>query len=135
MKKVFLDSDILLDALLKRPKFDLPALNLLALANQSDIIAITSSIAFMNVHYFLNKYDRQRKMQLLKTLRSIIRIMEIGEDEIDMAFNSNFSDFEDAVQYCCAVHARADVIITRNLEDYKHSNLPVMTAEQFLKTL
>ncbi|MBS1531190.1 MAG: PIN domain-containing protein [Bacteroidetes bacterium] len=135
MKKAFLDSDILLDALLKRPMFDLPALNVLALANQSDIIAVTSSLAFMNVHYFLHKYDRQRKISLLKTLRSIVQIVEIGEDEIDMAFNSKFADFEDAVQYQCAMAARADVILTRNTKDYRHSSIPVMTAEQFLKTL
>lgn len=135
MKAVFIDSDILLDALLKRPEFELAAVNLLLLASRSDIAATTSSLAFMNAHYFLNKFDRSRKMDLLKTLRSIVSIIEIGGAEIDLALNSNFPDFEDAVQYHCAINAGAEAIITRNIKDYKHSSIPVLTAEQFLKTL
>lgn len=135
MKRIFLDSDIVLDALLKRPGFDLPALNILALANQSDIAAYISSLAFMNVHYFLDKFERRSKIHLLKTLRSIVDIVEIGKHEIDMALISNFPDFEDAVQYHAAIKAEAEAIITRNIKDYKYSSLPVLTAEQFLKTL
>jgi predicted nucleic acid-binding protein len=135
VKKAFLDSDIILDALLKRPGFELQAINLMAQAQVGNVEAVTSSIAFMNVHYFLDKFDRPRKMHLLSVLRSIVSIIEVGEDTIDLALNSNFSDFEDAVQYYAAVSAKADVIITRNIKDYKHSSIPVLTAEQFLKTL
>lgn len=135
MKKVFLDSDIILDALLKRPGFELAAINLLALAANSGVVAITSSVAFMNVHYFLDKFDRKNKIRLLKTLRSIVNIIGIGEDEIDLALNSNFTDLEDAIQYYAAMSADIDFIITRNIKDYQQSSIPVLTAEQFLKTL
>jgi hypothetical protein len=49
--------------------------------------------------------------------------------------DSSFADFEDAVQYYAAISAKADAIITRNTKDYKHASIPVLTAEQFLKTL
>ena len=135
MRKVFIDSDIILDALLKRPGFDTQAMNLLALAYQNMIDGMTSSVAFMNVHYFLNKFDRHNKLLLLKELRSIIYLIKVGEPEIDLALKSNFSDFEDAVQYYAAISAKADVIITRNIKDYKQSTIPVLTAEQFLNTI
>ena len=135
MKKIFIDSDIILDALLKRPGFDTQAMNLFALAYQNAIEGMTSSIAFMNVHYFLNKFDRPNKLHLLKELRSIVSLIKVGETEIDLALKSNFPDFEDAVQYYTAISAKADVIITRNTKDYKQSTIPVLTAEQFLRTL
>ena len=135
MKKVFIDSDIILDALLKRPDFDTEAMNLLALLYQNTIEGMTSSIAFMNVHYFLNKFDRPNALSLLKHVRSIIHLIKTGETEIDLALKSNFSDFEDAVQYYTAISANADMIITRNLKDYKQSTIPVLTAGQFLRTL
>jgi predicted nucleic acid-binding protein len=135
VKKAFIDSDIILDALLKRPGFDTQAMNLLALVYQHTIEGMTSSIAFMNVHYFLNKFDRQNALALLKHLRSIIHLIKVGGTEIDLALKSNFSDFEDAVQYYAAISASADVIITRNIKDYKQSTIPVLTAEQFLRTL
>lgn len=135
MKKVFLDSDIILDALLKRPGFNLLAMNIINLAYELRFKIVTSSVVFVNVHYFLDKYDRANKFQLLTRLRSIISIIEVGEAVIDLALKSGINDFEDAIQYYAAMSANVNVIITRNIKDYKKSTIPVLTAEQFLRTL
>lgn len=74
-------------------------------------------------------------MFLLKHFRSIISIVEVDETIIDLALQSDFIDFEDAVQYFAAKSVNADFIITRNIKDYKNSAIPVLTAEQFLNTL
>ena len=134
MKRIFLDSDIILDALLKRPEFLVPAMNIISLANINFKI-VTSSVAFVNVHYFLDKFEKTNKLQLLARLRSIISIIEVGETIIDLALKSGINDFEDAVQYYSAMSVNADFIITRNIKDYKQSTIPVLTAEQFLRTL
>jgi len=133
VKKLFLDSDVILDILLMRPSHYQPAANLIALAGQ--YMFITSSVAFVNVHYFLDKFDRKNKMSLLAILRPIVSIVEVGEHVIDMALKSNLPDFEDAVQYYAAISANANFIITRNIKEYKRSTIPVLTAEQFLRTL
>lgn len=135
MKKVFIDSDIMLDVSLHRDPFYLPALNLMEMGYKSHFKAITSSIAFINTNYFLNKLTSSTRVQALKRLRTVISIIEVNEATIDFALNSDFPDFEDAVQYYIAVKAAADVIITRNIKDYKQASIPVLTAEQFLKTL
>jgi predicted nucleic acid-binding protein len=135
MRKIFIDSDIMLDAALHREPFYLYAANLLELCYESRLKAITSPTAFINTHYFLNKFSPLTKMESLKRLRSIVSITEINEIIIDLAFNSTFTDFEDAVQFYTAKNAGADIIITRNIKDYKHSTIPVLTAEQFLRTL
>jgi predicted nucleic acid-binding protein len=135
VKKVFLDSDIILDALLKRPGFYLPAANIIALADKKQLVFITSSIAFLNVHYFLDKFDKINKLLLLRGLRSFVSIIAIDETIIDQALKSDFKDIEDAAQFYAAKKAGTDFIITRNIQDYKHSTIPVLTAEQFLNTL
>lgn len=135
MKRIFLDSDIILDALLKRPGFSLHAMNIIAVANEYNFKILTSSIAFVNVHYFLDKFDKTNKFKLLKGFRSIVSIIEVGEAIVDLALKSGINDFEDAVQYYTAISANADVIITRNIKDYEQSVLPILTAEQFLRTL
>ncbi len=56
-------------------------------------------------------------------------------DIIDLAFDKAFSDFEDAIQYLVAKRYNCDEIITRNIKDYKQSDIPVLTPEQFLKKL
>ncbi len=135
MKKVFIDSDVMLDVSLHREPFYLSALNLMELGYKSHFKAVTSSIAFINTSYFLNKLTPLTRVQSLKRLRSVISIIEVNGATIDFALNSDFSDFEDAVQYYTAVSANADVIITRNIKDYQQSTIPVLTAEQFLRTL
>jgi len=135
VKKVFLDSDIILDALLKRPEHYLPATNIFALAYQRKLKIMTSAVAFVTVHYFLDKFDRANKLSLLKRLRSIISIIAVDDRAIDLALESTFLDTEDAVQHFAAVSAKADYIITRNIKDYKHAIIPVLTAEQFLRTI
>ena len=44
-------------------------------------------------------------------------------------------DFEDAVQYRCAVQISADRIITRNPRHFANSNIPVVTPAEFLVAL
>lgn len=135
MKKLFIDSDIMLDISLMREPFCLPAINLIELCYQSRFKAVTSSIAFVNTNYFLNKFASSSRLQSLKRLRSVISIVEVNETIIDLSLNSDFVDFEDGVQFYTAKNAGVDLIISRNIKDYKEATIPVLTAEQFLRTL
>lgn len=92
--------------------------------------------SLLNIHYITKKYlssaDANKAVSLL-----IEKLEIISEDKaiIEKAVKSDFSDFEDAVQYFAAQNVKADIIITRNVKDYKNATIPVLTAEQFLETL
>ena len=135
MKKIFIDSDVMLDVTLRREPFYLYALNLFEFCHQENVNAVTSSVAFINTNYFLKKLAPDTRWTSLKRLRGILSIVEVTEPMIDMALKDEKSDFEDAVQYHAALTANADFIITRNIKDYKQATIPVLTAEQFLRTL
>ncbi|MCH7515046.1 MAG: twitching motility protein PilT [Bacteroidetes bacterium] len=51
---------------------------------------------------------------------------------IDLSLNSDFNDFEDAIQYYTAIENKFEIIITRNLREFKLSKIPVMTANDYL---
>ncbi|MCH8232502.1 MAG: twitching motility protein PilT [Bacteroidetes bacterium] len=51
---------------------------------------------------------------------------------IDLSLNSDFNDFEDTIQYYTAIENKFEIIITRNLRDFKLSKIPVMTANDYL---
>jgi len=60
-------------------------------------------------------------------------IVGTSKKEIVQSFKNNFSDFEDSIQYSSAMTIKGlDAIITRNIKDYKHSNIAVMTPLNFL---
>jgi predicted nucleic acid-binding protein len=51
------------------------------------------------------------------------------------ALDADFSDFEDAVQYCVAEINCIDFIVTRNISDFKHSTIEVCTPNELLEKL
>jgi predicted nucleic acid-binding protein len=68
-------------------------------------------------------------------LKALINILPVDERIIEQSLNSEFTDFEDAIQYFTAVNNRIKIIITRNKIDYKNCKINVLTAEEFLKTI
>lgn len=134
MKSVFIGSDILLDALLNRAPFNREAIALLELVHNRTLLGFTSSIAFINTHYFLGKNEllRHGKLDIMKKLKKDISIINVDERIIDYALESKFSDFEDAVQYYAAKSAGCECIITKNSKHYKYANIPVLNAEQLI---
>jgi predicted nucleic acid-binding protein len=136
MRIVFLDSDILLDVILIRlPHYSLSA-QVLDLTAKSDYTLCTTVHGLLNIHYITKKQiGLENADKAIKLLLEKLHI--VTEDKLiaDQAINSLFTAFEDAVQYFAALGAKAEVIITRNIKDYTHSTIPVLTAEQFLRTI
>ncbi|WP_295672343.1 PIN domain-containing protein [uncultured Mucilaginibacter sp.] len=136
MRSVFIDSDILLDLILKRYPFYEWALGLFFLIDEKEYSGCTSVHSLLNVHYIAKKSVGEKSARAsIRLLSNKINIISEGLSIIEKALDSNIVNFEDAVQHCAAVSANANFIITRNTKDYKKSTIPVLTAEQFLRTL
>ena len=136
MKLAFVDSDILLDVILDREPFYTISAQVLSLPGSSGFKCCTSVHTLLNVHYLTQKHHgKEIAIASVKLLLSKLQIISEDVSIVDQAVVSDFSDFEDAVQFYAAKSANADFIITRNTKDYKHSTIPVLTAEQFLRTL
>ncbi|MBU0560321.1 MAG: PIN domain-containing protein, partial [Bacteroidetes bacterium] len=135
MIKLFVDSDIILDLLAKREPHYLHAAKLFTLIDQQEIIAFTSPLIFANLHYLLKKLTSNvSALKSLRKLKTLINILPIDERVIEQSLNSEFNDFEDAIQYFTAVNNGINLILTRNKIDYKKSKIAISTAEEFLKT-
>ncbi len=70
---------------------------------------------------------------ILRKFKVLVNVLSMGDKIIDLSLNSDFKDFEDAIQYYTATENKLDFIITRNLKDFKLSHLPVLTAKEYLK--
>ncbi|MGE4290353.1 MAG: type II toxin-antitoxin system VapC family toxin [Salinivirgaceae bacterium] len=137
MKKIFLDTNIVIDLLSQREPFYEAAANLFSLADKKQIDLYVSSLTIANTSYVLLKQiDSDKAKSILRKLRLIIKILSLDDKIIGLALNYNsFSDFENCIQYFTAIENEQDVIITRNLKDFKKSKLPVLTAKQFLEAI
>ncbi|MDB5149257.1 MAG: hypothetical protein JWQ57_3277 [Mucilaginibacter sp.] len=135
-KHLFVDSDVLLDlALLREPFY--PYIQLLLHEGEEQNVKLsTSGLIIANMNYILSKQlGALKAREALKALRMLIGVLSFDAEIIDLALASDFTDFEDDIQYYIAQKHNCDAIITRNIKDYKNSTIPVLTAEQFLNTL
>ena len=135
MIKLFIDSDIILDLLAQRePHFEYAA-KLFTLIDQQKVEAYTSPLIFAKLHYILRKLTSSASaLKSLRKLKTLINVLAIDDRVIGQALNSEFNDFEDAIQYFTAVNNGIGILLTRNKADYKKSKITVSTAEEFLTT-
>jgi predicted nucleic acid-binding protein len=137
MKKLFIDTNIVIDLLSRREPFYNESANLFSLADRKIIELNISSLTVANTSYtLLRQTNTKNAKEILRKLRLIVNILPLDDKIIGLALNDDsFSDFEDGLQYFTAIENNQDVIITRNLTDFKASKLPVMTARQFVETI
>ena len=136
MIHIFSDTDIILDVITGRMPFSVEASSLFTLIEEEQIKSSTSSLSFSNIYYVLRKYaSHQRVVSRLKELSELLHILSVDDTIIKSALQSGFKDFEDAIQYQTALtNPDIELIVTRNIKDYKQAELPVMPPATFLKT-
>ncbi len=136
MSRIFLDTNVILDLLGERVPFFDSIAKVATLADQKKLAIIVSPLSFTTIDYVLNKYESSESvLNKLRKFKIICEVCEVNEETIDKALNSNFKDFEDAVQYFIALQANCSIIITRNGKDFKNSTIPIMTAEEYLSSI
>jgi predicted nucleic acid-binding protein len=136
MRDLFIDTDVIIDLLIDRKPFSREAAIIFTLIEQKKLKGFSSSLTFSNLYYILRKIESHNKViSKLDSLSRMVGILKVEEQTIKNALASGFPDFEDSIQYFSAVDSKKiDVIITRNIKDFKKSEIPVMTPGDFLKT-
>lgn len=136
MQKIFLDTNIVIDFLGEREHFYEAAAKILTLADKKKIKILTSPTSISNVFYLLAKYEGTRiALEKIRKFKVLCSISNMDDEVIEKAINSDFKDFEDAMQYFSAIASDCDLIVTRNEKDFKNALIPVMNAESYLLTL
>ena len=133
MISVFIDTDIVLDLFIDRQPHLENARKIFQSASDEKIKLFTSVTTFTNSYYILRKLiSNIRAKEKLHFLEKKVYVLDTQHEVIKQALYSRFSDFEDAVQHFTAVSHKMDILITRNIKDYKNAILPVKTAADFL---
>ncbi|MET7035628.1 PIN domain-containing protein [Elizabethkingia miricola] len=137
MGKILIDTDVILDFFFDRQPFSEEASQILSLCESKKLNGFVTPIMISNIYYILRKTAKHEKViEGLKSLMDIVDVAVITKNTIVDALNSNFKDFENALQNFSALDKKdIDIIITRNIKDYKTSSLSVMTPETYLKTI
>ncbi len=137
MSKILIDTDVILDFFFDRAPFSENAAKIFSLCEFQKVKGYVTPVIISNVYYLLRQTAKHDKViEKLKMLLSITEVLTVERNAIIHALNSNFKDFEDALQnYAAELNGEIDVIVTRNTKDFKNSSLAVMTPDSFISML
>lgn len=132
MKSLFLDTNVLIDFLANRQPHSISATFLMDLAAKGDLKIYVTSLSYSNIYYIIRKLVTHKKLiSILKDLNSITRIISITDKTIESALQSDFKDFEDAIQYFAALsNSSIEAIVTRDPKGFSKSQIPVITPDE-----
>ncbi|MBI4718448.1 MAG: PIN domain-containing protein [Planctomycetes bacterium] len=129
---VFFDTNVVLDVLVKREPFYADSAALWTLAERGSIRGQVSAVSFTNVYYIVRRLRNARvARKTLALLRDVFTPVACDAQVLDQALDSDFADFEDAVQFFSAVRGGAACIVTRNPRHFPGKPLPAITPAEF----
>jgi predicted nucleic acid-binding protein len=136
MQKILIDTDVLLDFYFDRQPFSHEAAEILLNCEEKVIQGYVTPVIVSNLYYILRKTSSHEKVLMqLSSLLEILQISQIPKNVIFEAINSEFKDFEDALQNFSAENENIKILVTRNIKDYKKSRLTIATPKVYLKSL
>ena len=131
--KLFLDANVVIDLLGERDPFYKAVARIATLADKGEINVMVSALTYSILYYLLSKFeDREVVKEKIRKFKVIAETSDLTDKIIEKGLSSKFSDFETALQYHCALMMNCDIVITRNGKDFKGSEIPVLSPDEFL---
>jgi len=131
--RLLLDTDVIVDYLLVRQPFFANARAILQAADPGVFDLFISAITPVNVFYLARKAAGIAvARQLIADLLDAVSVCVVDAAVLRAALSSPMTDFEDAVPHESAAAAGIDIIVTRNVRDYRLATLPVVTPAEFV---
>ena len=134
MKKIFLDTNIIVDLIADRKPFSKYAIQIFQKAELKEIELFTSSHSIATTHYLLKKYLGEKELRdVLYDLLDYITVVAVDIDILKKGLRSNHKDFEDSIQILCASSIeKIDYIVTRNTKNFKASEIPAYNPDEII---
>jgi predicted nucleic acid-binding protein len=135
--KILVDTNIVLDVLLKRSPYYPDSFAIFQLIDMGRVIGCLSSTAMTDIFYLLRKdrFNSVETYQIMDEINALFTIIPVTDNTISKALKLRWRDFEDAVQYTAAEENEVEYIITRNEADYKTSAIKCMSPSEFFSSL
>lgn len=132
--KILIDTNIILDVLLKREPFYHSGTKILNLSKYENIELYVSASAITDIYYIANQTlrNKEKVKNMITKLTKIVSIAYVSEEEIKMALALSWNDFEDSVQYSVALLQEMNGVVTRNPTDYKEAEIIIWNPEDLL---
>lgn len=137
MKQIFLDTNVIIDFLADRKPFSVAAAQIFNSGLSGKVKIYVSAVSYNNIYYILRQsLSNSETIKILNELFEMTEVVNVTKSIIKNSLTSELKDFEDAIQYNCALSLKKiDFIVTRDTKDFRKSALPVMNPEEAISIL
>ena len=133
MTNIFIDTNILLDVIMRRNGFYERAAKIWSDCESKRINGFVSAISLNNMHYIMRKrVDPNTALTYVRYVLNIFSIVPLDESILRIAVDTPHKDFEDAIQTISALQAKADCIVTRDKEHFNNKYISIISPEEYL---
>ena len=88
----------------------------------------------MGYNYDRRATNRRKAEQSLRLMRNVFTAVPLNVKVLNQAIDVGFNDFEDAIQFHSAVYAGAGCLITRDVNHFPATELPVLSPKAWTRT-
>lgn len=136
--KVFIDANVILDLFeAGRPSHEDSTYVIGELLLNEEIELFISTDMISNIFYILNnryKYGFDKTLEVVEKISQIFTLHSVLKNDIDSAIDickkHIFRDYEDALQYFCALADECTLIVTNNPKDFKNASIDIATSKE-----
>lgn len=133
MKKVYLDTNILIDILLDRDLEHISINKITPFLKQSQVYMSTLSV---HITYYILKIKPNTSMHRRSmALINRINLVPLSQEIINQSLNNFSIDFEDTLQYYSALDQNCDYILTRDKRDFNKIKELIPSKIEIIDTL
>jgi len=133
MKKVYLDTNILIDILLDRDLEHISINKITPFLKQSQVYMSTLSV---HITYYILKIKPNTSMHRRSmALINRINLVPLSQEIINQSLNNFSIDFEDTLQYYSALDQNCDYILTRDKKNFKKIKELIPSKIEIIDTL
>jgi predicted nucleic acid-binding protein len=129
--RVLIDTNVVLDFLQEREPFVENAARLFERIDAGELEGFIAATTITNIYYIVRRIaGRVVAQDAITQVLSDLSICAVDQEVLEQALALSFEDFEDAVQYTCAVVHSVDVIVTRDASGFVNVEIPVVLPEE-----
>jgi predicted nucleic acid-binding protein len=129
--RVLIDTNVVLDFLQEREPFVENAARLFERIDTGEVEGFIAATTITNIYYIIRRAaGRIVAQDAITQVLSDLNICAVDLEMLEQALALNFEDFEDAVQYACAVAHNADAIVTRDASGFASAEIPIMLPDE-----
>jgi len=130
---IFLDTNILLDVMLDREPFSIPAARILSAIDSGRHRGAMCANSLTTVHYVARRsVPAKEALRCVEHLLAILEVAPVGREVLEAALRSAGRDFEDNVAAEAARAVGADMIVTRDPKGFADCGIEALDAASAL---